>query len=83
MSERLESKERSLSELTEYMNEQAEKINDLTKASMIAIYNYEGKLEEKEKLNEQLVQQIAELTKQVQQNEEKVEGEADVQIELA
>ena len=64
------------------MNEQSEKISDLTKAGIIAIENYEGKLEEKEKVNEQLLQQIAELTKQLQQNEEKVE-ESDAKLELS
>lgn len=43
----LEMKEKSLTDLTEYMNIQAEKISELTREGITAIENYEAKIEEK------------------------------------
>jgi hypothetical protein len=56
-----------MSELTEYMNEQAEKISDLTKAGIIAIENYEAKLTEKDKNCEDLGKEINELKDKIAQ----------------
>ena len=39
----------TINDLTEYMNQQADKINDLTKDSILTINNYETKIEEKDK----------------------------------
>lgn len=42
-------KQDTINELTEYMNDQANKISELTRESITTINNYELKLEQKDK----------------------------------
>lgn len=42
-------KQNTVNELTEYMNDQANKISELTRQSIATINNYEEKIEQKDK----------------------------------
>ena len=48
LEEALDMKSGTIDDLTEYMNQQAEKISELTKDSITTINNYELKIEEKD-----------------------------------
>ena len=48
LEESLDMKAGTIDDLTEYMNQQADKINELTKDSISTINNYEAKIEEKD-----------------------------------
>lgn len=47
-------KQNTVNELTEYMNDQANKISELTRQSIATINNYEEKIEEKDKYIQEL-----------------------------
>lgn len=57
----LEMKEKSLTDLTQYMNIQAEKISQLTREGIKAIENYEAKIQDKQNIIKELNENLKKL----------------------